>query len=104
MSSPTTNISNNLDAIRKRIQHAATASGRSPETIRLIAVSKYMPEDAVRQAIQAGQQCFGENTIQDAQSKQALIDEQATEWHFIGHLQSNKVKHIPGGWAPWMTH
>jgi len=48
----------------------------------------------------AGQHCFGENTLQDAQSKQAVIDEQATEWHFIGHLQSNKAKNIPGnfGW------
>ena len=100
MSSPTTHISANLDAVRQRIQHAAAASGRNPDTIRLIAVSKYMPEGDVRQAIQAGQQCFGENTLQDAQSKQTLIDEQATEWHFIGHLQSNKAKHIPGnfGW------
>ena len=100
MSSPTGNISTNLDAVRKRIQHAAATSGRNPETIRLIAVSKYIPEEDVRQAILAGQHCFGENTIQDAQSKQALIDEQATEWHFIGHLQSNKAKHIPGnfGW------
>jgi pyridoxal phosphate enzyme (YggS family) len=75
-------------------------SGRNPETIRLIAVSKYTPEADIRQAILAGQHCFGENTIQDAQAKQALIDEQATEWHFIGHLQSNKAKHIPGnfGW------
>jgi len=96
MSPLTPNISANLDTIRKRIQHAAAASGRDPATIRLIAVSKYMPGDYIRQAILAGQRCFGENTLQDAQSKQALIDDPATEWHFIGHLQSNKAKHIPG--------
>ena len=96
MSPPTANISANLDMIRKRIQHAAEMSGRNPDSIRLIAVSKYMPEDYVRQAMLAGQRCFGENTLQDAQSKQAVIDDPATEWHFIGHLQSNKAKHIPG--------
>ena len=96
MTSATNNISTNLDAIRKRIQHAAVTSGRGPDAIRLIAVSKYMPEDYIRQAMLAGQQCFGENTIQDAQSKQAVIDDPATEWHFIGHLQSNKARHIPG--------
>ena len=96
MPSPTTDISANLDAVRKRIQHAAVASGRNPDTIRLIAVSKYMPQDYVRQAMLAGQHCFGENTVQDARSKQALIDDPATEWHFIGHLQSNKAKYIPG--------
>jgi pyridoxal phosphate enzyme (YggS family) len=96
MSPPTPNISSNLDAIRKRIQHAAETSGRDPDSIRLIAVSKYMPGDYVRAAILAGQRCFGENTIQDAQSKQALINDPVTEWHFIGHLQSNKAKHIPG--------
>jgi len=96
MSSPTPNISANLDTIRKRIQNAAATSGRDPGTIRLIAVSKYMPGDYIQQAILAGQRCFGENTLQDAQSKQALIDDPATEWHFIGHLQSNKAKHIPG--------
>ncbi len=96
MSSPTPNISANLDAIRKRIQHAAEMSGRDPGSIRLVAVSKYMPEDYVRQAMLAGQRCFGENTLQDALSKQSLIDDPATEWHFIGHLQSNKAKHIPG--------
>jgi len=96
MSPPAPNISANLGTIRKRIEHAAKASGRDPDSIRLIAVSKYMPGDFIQQAILAGQRCFGENTLQDAQSKQALIDDPATEWHFIGHLQSNKAKHIPG--------
>ncbi len=77
------------------MRQAATASGRNPDDIRLIAVTKYMPEDYVRQALLAGQHRFGENTIQDAQSKQAVIDDPATEWHFIGHLQSNKAKYVP---------
>ncbi|MGB5438489.1 MAG: YggS family pyridoxal phosphate-dependent enzyme [Gammaproteobacteria bacterium] len=101
MSSSHTDISANLGIIRRRIHQAAAASGRDPDNIRLIAVSKYMPEDYVRQAMLAGQYRFGENTIQDALSKQTLIDDPTTEWHFIGHLQSNKAKHIPGNFA-WL--
>jgi len=76
-------------------------AGRDPDEVRLIAVSKYMTPDQVRQAIAAGQSCFGENTVQDAQTKQHLIDNPATEWHFIGHLQTNKAKYIPGNFA-WL--
>lgn len=75
---------------------AAAAAGRRAEDIRLIAVSKYMPADHVRQAMDAGQRCFGENTIQDARNKQALIDDPHNEWHFIGHLQTNKARFLPG--------
>ncbi len=49
----------------------------------------------VRAAMSAGQHCFGENTLQGARSKQALLDDPLNEWHFIGHLQSNKAKSIP---------
>jgi pyridoxal phosphate enzyme (YggS family) len=89
-------IHDNLAAIRARISAAAGRSGRNTDDIRLIAVSKFMPPDAVQQAMAAGQFCFGENFIQDAQTKQALIDDPRTEWHFIGHLQTNKAKLIPG--------
>ena len=89
-------IHDNLAAIRARIGAAAGRSGRNTDDIRLIAVSKFMPPEAVQQAMAAGQFCFGENFIQDAQTKQALIDDPRTEWHFIGHLQTNKAKLIPG--------
>jgi len=89
-------IAANLADIRTRIRTAAASSGRNPADIRLIAVSKRMPADYVRMAMAAGQFCFGENTVQDAQTKQAFIDDPRTEWHFIGHLQSNKAKAIPG--------
>ena len=71
-------------------------SGRSPGDIRLIAVSKYMPASYVRWALSAGQRCFGENTVQEALSKQGQLNYPGIEWHFIGHLQSNKVKMIAG--------
>jgi len=94
-------IAANLADVRSRIGAAARQSGRDPQDIRLIAVSKRMPPDYVRLAMSAGQFCFGENTIQDAKTKQTLIDDPRTEWHFIGHLQSNKVRAIPGNFA-WL--
>jgi hypothetical protein len=94
-------IAANLEDIRSRIRTAASTAGRNPDAVRLIAVSKRMPADYVRMAMAAGQYCFGENTVQDAQTKQALIDDPRTEWHFIGHLQTNKAKAIPGRFA-WL--
>lgn len=89
-------IQDNLGAIRERMRVAAGQSGRSLDDIRLIAISKYMPPEYVQAAMSAGQHCFGENTVQDALTKQALIDDPQNEWHFVGHLQSNKAKFIPG--------
>jgi pyridoxal phosphate enzyme (YggS family) len=87
-------IQQNIAVIRERIYQAAAASGRAVDDIRLIAVSKKMPADSVVAAIAAGQHCFGENTLQDAATKQALIDDPANEWHFIGHLQTNKARTV----------
>jgi hypothetical protein len=89
-------IQDNLGAIRDRMHVAARQSGRSVDDICLIAISKYMPPEYVQSAMSAGQHCFGENTVQDALTKQALIDAPENEWHFVGHLQSNKAKMIPG--------
>lgn len=90
-------IAENLTAVRARIARAAADSGRSPDDIRLIAVSKTFGLDAVRAAIAAGQRDFGENKVQEALTK---IDALAAtpdvtdslRWHLIGHLQSNKAK------------
>lgn len=83
----------NLERINKRIDDAATGCGRNPETIRLVAVSKTVGADRVREAIDAGAVILGENYIQEAREKfDALIDRHV-QWHFIGHLQSNKAKY-----------
>ena len=89
-------IRDNLEAIRERMRVAADQSGRLVDDIRLIAISKYMPPEYVQSAMSAGQHRFGENTVQDALTKQVLIDDPDNEWHFVGHLQSNKAKMIPG--------
>lgn len=94
-------ISGNLDNIRERMRVAATEAGRNADDIRLVAVTKYMPVEYVQAAMSAGQHCFGENTLKDARGKQALLDNPLNEWHFIGHLQSNKAKSIPENFA-WL--
>jgi len=93
---PPTAIADRLSEIRSAISRAAEASARSADSVRLVAISKTHPVDAVRAAIVAGQRDFGENTIQEALPKIAAIGEPEIGWHFIGHLQSNKAKHVPG--------
>ena len=82
-----------LQTVRGRIQTAARACGRNPETIRLVAVSKTVSTARVRQAIQAGVTILGENYIQEARTKFNDLATYAVSWHFIGHLQSNKAKY-----------
>jgi pyridoxal phosphate enzyme (YggS family) len=101
MTRPISDIQARLQAVRERIRQAAAAAGRDPDAIRLIAVSKTVGCPDIIRAIDAGQHIFGESTVQDAMTKLALIRDPANEWHFIGHLQTNKVKHIPGNFA-WL--
>ena len=94
-------IAANLARVRARIAAAASAAGRAPGSIQLLAVSKKMPADDVRAAIAAGQRSFGENYAQELRDKSALLADDSTlptppEWHFIGPLQSNKVKYVAG--------
>jgi len=87
------NILNNLEKVKKRIRNAALRAKRDPKTIRLIAVSKTVPVDLVREAVAAGHSLFGENYIQEARSKIESIGHNNISWHFIGHLQTNKAKY-----------
>jgi pyridoxal phosphate enzyme (YggS family) len=85
-------IADNLADIRGRISRAALRCGKQPETIRLVAVSKTVPPEAIQEAISAGAAILGENYIQEARDKIAHLGKPC-EWHFIGHLQSNKAKY-----------
>ena len=71
----------------------ARACGRDPETVRLVAVSKTVPTNRVRQAIRAGATILGENYVQEARNKFNDLATYPVSWHFIGHLQSNKAKY-----------
>ena len=93
MSSAT--ISTRLAAVKNDIREIAHRAGRSMDDIRLIAVSKTRSLDEVKQAIDAGQKDFGENTIQDALTKVPELGGRDVQWHFIGHLQSKKARQIP---------
>jgi pyridoxal phosphate enzyme (YggS family) len=88
-------IAQRLNQIRSRIAEAAARAGRDPQTVRLVAVSKTRPPDDIVAACRAGQVIFGENYVQELTAKAAGISE-PLEWHFIGHLQSNKVKYLAG--------
>ncbi|MEE9911799.1 MAG: YggS family pyridoxal phosphate-dependent enzyme [Deltaproteobacteria bacterium] len=90
MSTP---IADHIAVIRKRIADAATRTGRDPGSIRLMAVSKTVEPERIRQALEAGITLLGENYVQEAREKIPAIGHDV-EWHMIGHLQTNKVKYV----------
>lgn len=86
-------IKGRLDAINQKIEESAAKGGNLPEQIRLVAVTKTVDSDMIRQVASFGIQDIGENRVQDFLSKYDLVTEKLN-WHFIGHLQSNKVKYL----------
>jgi len=86
-------IAQNLEQTLERIKNAALRAGRDPSRIKLVAVSKGVDVDRINMALEAGVKCLGENRVQEFVDKYQLIDKDV-EWHFIGHLQRNKVKYI----------
>ncbi len=88
-------VAENLARVREEIAQAARQAGRDPAEVKLVAVSKVHPAEAVRQALAAGQRLFGENYVQEAQAKIPQVGP-GPRWHFIGHLQSNKAKIAAG--------
>ncbi len=88
-------VADALAQVRERIASAAREAGRSPGSVDLLAVSKGQDASRVREAYAAGQRRFGENYAQELAAKAtALADLADIEWHFIGHLQRNKVKDV----------
>jgi pyridoxal phosphate enzyme (YggS family) len=86
-------IEKNLSRVRERIEHAAAKVGRDPGEIKLVAVTKTVAVERIREAIAAGATSFGENYVQEAKTKIEEIGKSGIHWHFIGHLQSNKAKY-----------
>jgi pyridoxal phosphate enzyme (YggS family) len=86
-------ISENIRSVQERIRSACRRAGRSDDEITLVAVSKNMPVEDILSAQAAGIMNFGENRAQEMKDKAALLPAD-TSWHFIGHLQTNKVKYI----------
>jgi PLP dependent protein len=84
-------ISENLAQVLSAISDSAREAGRSPDSVRLIAVSKTHPVEVIQEAVDAGQLTFGENRVQEVQPKITALPAKL-HWHLIGHLQSNKVR------------
>jgi pyridoxal phosphate enzyme (YggS family) len=91
-------IQENLEQVRQRIDRAAVRAGRSAVEVKLVAVTKTFSIEAISAGLAAGQLCFGENRVQEAESKirhfrdRPEIQSSPLEWHMIGHLQSNKAR------------
>lgn len=82
--------------VMARIRHTAERVGRSPETVRLVAATKTVPAERIREGLRAGLSLLGENRMQEALSKVALLRDLSPRWHFIGQLQRRKVRDAIG--------
>jgi hypothetical protein len=91
-------ISENIVAIRQRIVDACARTGRDASRVKLVAVAKTFPAVFVQEALASGVQDVGENYVQELLSKRQELYDAGVRWHFIGHLQSNKVRRI----VPWI--
>lgn len=100
---PDNSIGSNLARVGELISDACNRYGRDADDVRLIAVSKTKTVAAVCTAIEAGHIDFGENQVQDALSKIPQIENPKLNWHYIGPLQSNKTRYIPGNFNWWHT-
>jgi hypothetical protein len=92
-------IAGQLTRVRARIDAAARAAGRTPDSIRLVAVSKTFPTAAIREARVAGQLDFGENKVQEGLQKITESADLSIRWHLLGHLQRNKVRKAVAGFG-----
>lgn len=97
----TTSLADHLASIRERIAASCARSHRELTSVQLVAVSKTKPASLIREAFLAGQTVFGENYAQELRDKADELKELPLEWHFIGHLQRNKVKYVAQA-ASWM--
>lgn len=88
-------LQENLARVRERISAASLRSGRDPADIKLVAVTKTIPVEIIKEALVLGVLSLGENRVQEFLIKQPVLNHDI-EWHFIGHLQTNKVKKIIG--------
>lgn len=87
-------IGDNIKQIRDRITRRCQSSGRDPSDITLLAVSKTFPAQKVAEAVHQGVRDIGENYVQELLHKRSSLNDDSIRWHFIGHLQSNKVRQI----------
>lgn len=91
-------IADSIGNIRERIRLACRKAGRDPGEVQLLAVSKTFPVESIREVVSCGVSDIGENYVQELLAKREQFADAAVRWHFIGHLQTNKVKYV----AEWI--
>ena len=91
-------IAENVKKIQENVKSACIAAGRTPDTVTLIAISKTFGHADIAEVVRAGVFDVGENYVQEIVEKRAQVRDERIRWHFVGHLQSNKVKYI----AEWV--
>jgi len=89
-------LATNLAAVRSRMARACARAGRDPDSVRLVAVSKFHPASDILALVEAGQRDFGESYVQEALLKQDELLGQDILWHFVGGLQTKKAKAVAG--------
>ncbi len=89
-----TDIARNIAQVREEIANACARSDRAVDSVRLVAVSKYQPIERMAEAVAAGVCTFGENHAQELNEKKTFFEQQGCNVHFIGHLQTNKIKYV----------
>ncbi len=85
-------LEDNIARVQERIVAACHRAGRRPEDVKLVAVSKTVPAERIRQAYDLGLRDFGENRVQEADAKRSALSDLTATWHLVGHLQTNKAK------------
>jgi PLP dependent protein len=96
MATERSEIAENLARIRERVARAAARAGRRVDDVTIVAVSKTFPFEAIRAGYEAGLRHFGENRVQEWESKRERVADLEATWHLIGHLQSNKARRAAG--------
>ncbi|HZT97813.1 MAG TPA: YggS family pyridoxal phosphate-dependent enzyme [Chloroflexota bacterium] len=89
-------VAGNCARVRERIHRAARRAGRSPADVTLVAATKNQSMDLIQEAVEAGITVLGENRVQEAAEKISLLSGGAVDWHFLGHLQTNKAARASG--------
>ena len=95
----TANLQSNYKTVIEQIRAMEASAGRPCESVNLVAVSKLHPMESIRKMALLGQRAFGENFVQEAKMKQEALVDLNLEWHFIGHIQSNKTKEIANSFS-----
>ena len=89
-------IAQNIDEVRQEMANACARAGRTPQSVQLVAVSKYQSVDRIAEAVAAGVTIFGENHAQELTEKKTFFEQHGCGVHFIGQLQTNKIKYVCG--------